>query len=297
VISIQGAFTKFGSKLELTDAEQQDASRRQQAIRTVMNKTFEIEEDFLTGSYRRWTKTKPLKDVDIFCVLGQTERHYRAEAPTILLADVEKALADEYGKDSISRQRRSIGVDFGVKEDDEGETDGKVMSFDVVPAFSKNGHYEIPDTATSSGWTETNPKIHYDKALEAQDAYSGEWKRLVRMMKAWNRNQGKPIKPSFLIEVMALEILHPPFGGDYRREVQGLFASLADRIHEDWPDPARLGPDVSDSMTIQDRGAARSVLLAAERKAAEAIRLENLGKNGEALRVWRSLFGKLFPLS
>jgi len=29
------------------------------------------------------------------------------------------------------------------------------MSFDVVPAFDKGHHYEIPDTKTKTGWTET----------------------------------------------------------------------------------------------------------------------------------------------
>ena len=114
-------------------------------------------------------------------------------------------------------------------------TDYKVMSFDVVPAFTKNNHYEIPDTETSAGWTETNPKIHYDKAVDAQKAYSDEWKGLVRMMKKWNNQQDKPIQPSFLIEVMALDILKPNWGGDCRREMQAFFATLADRIHETWP--------------------------------------------------------------
>jgi hypothetical protein len=42
---------------------------------------------------------------------------------------------------------------------------------------------------------------------------------------------------------------------------------------------------------------AREKLRAAERQAAEAIRLERDGKLGDALRAWRALFGPLFPLS
>ena len=71
MISIQDAFKKFRSRLELTSAEQADASRRQNEIREIMNENFGIDDDFLTGSYARWTKTKPLKDVDIFCVLKE----------------------------------------------------------------------------------------------------------------------------------------------------------------------------------------------------------------------------------
>jgi hypothetical protein len=190
-----------------------------------------------------------------------------------------------------------VCVDFGVREDENGETGEKIMSFDVVPAFSKDDYYEIPDTEVSSGWTKTDPRVHYDKAVAANNGYDGMWKGLVRMMKSYNREQGKPIRPSFLIEVMALEILYPPWGGSYSREMQAFFHTLADRIHEDWPDPAGLGPYVSDSMDSAACDAARQALLAAERQAANAIRLEREGKNGEALRVWRALFGKLFPLT
>jgi hypothetical protein len=117
------------------------------------------------------------------------------------------------------------------------------------------------------------------------------------MMKSWNREQGKPIRPSFLIEVMALEILYPPWGGIYSREMQAFFHTLADRVREDWPEPAGLGPNVSDQMDGAARESARQALLVAERRAADAIRLEREGRSGEALRAWRALFGKLFPLS
>ena len=297
MITVQDAFKKFRSRLELNDKEQKDASKRQKDIREVMDESFDIETDFLTGSYKRWTKTKPLKDVDIFCVLGVTERHYRDKQPSVLLAEVEKTLINKYGDGFVFKQRRSVSVSFGIKEDENGETNDQVMSFDVVPAFTKEEYYEIPDTAVVTGWTKTDPRVHYDKAVEAQKNYSNEWKGLVRMMKSWNREQGKPIKPSFLIEVMAHEVLYPPWGGIYSREMQAFFHTLADRIHEDWPDPAGLGPNVSDSMDAQMQAAARTALLGAERQAAQAIRLEREGKNGEALKAWSLLFGKLFPLS
>lgn len=298
MITVAEAFKKFRSRLELTDREQDDASRRHTEIRDYLKGKFDIERDFLTGSYKRWTKTKPLKDVDIFCVLGEKERHRRDKPPADLLKAFEDALVEKYGRSNVSRQRRSVTVDFGVKPDADEDTGGKVISFDVVPAFAKKKHYEIPDTATSSGWTETNPEVHYDLAVEAQKKYDGEWKGIVRMTKKWNAFHGKPVKPSFLIEVMALQLLHPPFGGDYRYEIKGFLASLADRIHEAWADPAGLGPPVSDSMDKAARDAAKTALVGGADAAARAIQLERQGKNGEALKVWRSdVFGPLFPLS
>lgn len=293
MITVKEAFRKFGTKMELTKGEREDASKRQNEIREHLRKSFDIKDDFLTGSYKRWTKTKPLKDVDIFCVLGEDDKHYREKHPSVVLGDFEKSLAEKYGSSKVKSQRRSVTVDFDVKGQDD-----RVMSFDVVPAFEKNEHYEIPDTATSSGWTETDPQVHFDKAKAAQDAFAGEWKRLIRMIKKWNEHHEKPVKPSFLIEVMALELVVPPYGGDYRREVKGLFSSLSDRIDETWEDPAGLGPAVSDGMDSFERQQARRALQAAEQTAAKAIRLEREGKNGDALRVWRNeIFGDLFPLS
>ena len=172
------------------------------------------------------------------------------------------------------------------------------MSFDVVPAFTKGDHYEIPDTSTSKGWTETNPKVHAEKATAANEKFGGEWKGMVRMIKAWNNEKGKPVKPSFLLEVMCLELLRPPFNGNFPYEFMQLFSSAAERIQEEWPEPAKLGPPVSDSMTPAEKLAAQKLL----REASYAIRgsvstWNGMEIQGEALRAYRKLFGPRFPLS
>jgi len=294
MLTVTDAFKKFRSRLELTQKEQDDASRRQREIRDIMNGSFKIDHDFLTGSYARYTKTKPLKDVDIFCVFHDDEREkYRTgKRPTLILADTESALANKYGSENVSRQRRSVTVQFTVAGDSE-----RVMSFDVVPAFSKSDHYEIPDTATSDGWTETNPKVHAEKATAANKAFGGEWKGMVRMIKRWNQEHGKPVKPSFLLEVMAIDLLRPPFNGNYPYEFMGFFSTAANRIDEDWPDPAGLGPPVSDSMTTTELLSAKRALAEAHHAMREAIQLSSNGRNGDALRKYRDIFGDLFPLS
>ncbi len=292
MLTIDDAFSKFKTKIsEPTEKERKDASRRQQDIRTVMDREFHVERDFLSGSYARHTKTKPLKDVDIFCVLGADERHYRKKHPSELLNAVAKVLRGEYGKDNVEPQRRSVGVNFGTSEDE------KVMSFDVVPAFDCGKHYEVADTVSEKQWIETDPEIHKEKATKKHQAYSNEWKGLVRMVKTWNREHEKPVRPSFLLEVMALELFDGDFGGDYRYELKGFFSSAAERIFEDWPEPAGLGPPVSDSMDQAKRAAARSALLHAANEASRAIRYEKEGNGGEALRVWQGVFGAQFSMS
>ncbi len=287
-MTVSDAFDEYASALEITQAEQEAASKRQKEIRQFLDGRFDLENDFLTGSYKRETKTKPLKDVDIFCVLKATRSNidkYREQGPVVVLRDFRDALRKEYDKVS-DPGRRSVSVDFGPKE--------RVMSFDVVPAFAEKGHYVIPDTATG-GWIATDPTVHEIKATDKNKASDMKWKPLVKMMKGWNRHNEKIIIPSFLIEVMALKLVEPPFVG-YPYELQMFFANAADQVTESWPDPAGLGPDVNDAMSASEKSKAAAALQDAQRAAARARRLSDAGRETDALRAWRDLLGPLFPL-
>jgi predicted nucleotidyltransferase len=298
-LTIDEAFRKFKSRLELNDKEQGNASSRQTEVREYLDTKFEIANSFLTGSYKRHTKTKPLKDIDIFIVLKESQRHYRNKAPSVVLDDFYEALVEKYGKKAVRKQARSVNVDFGVVIDADDNTDYRVVSVDVVPAFPLGDDYEIPDD-DSGEWIKTNPKIHADKATAAHQAFSNEWKGLVRMVKYWNNNPRhgeKPVKPSFLVEVMALQCLHGGWQGRFDYELQGFFATLADRIEHEWPDPAGLGPPISNGMDAQRKARAKSLLQTASRDASNAINLVRQGRNGDALTAWRALFGPKFPLT
>lgn len=301
MLTLDEAFRKYKSRLELNDREQKNASNRHTEVREHIRSRFAINRDFLTGSYARHTKTKPLKDIDIFFVLAESERKkYRDSAPTVALDDFHNALVDKYGKDAVRKQGRSVNVDFGVVVDSDDNTDYRVLSVDVVPAFTDGANYEIPNADTGK-WMKTNPEIHAQEARDAHQAYSSEWKGLVRMVKYWNNNakhgKDKPVKPSFLIEVMAMQCLHGGWQGRFDYEIQGFFSALADRIEDEWPDPAGLGSPVSDDMDAQRKGRAKELLQAASREASSAINLARKGQNGEALKAWRQLFGPKFPLS
>jgi tRNA nucleotidyltransferase (CCA-adding enzyme) len=81
MITLDEAFRKFKSRLELNEREQKNATQRDTEVRDYLETKFAVERRFLTGSYARDTKTKPLKDIDIFFVLKESERHYRGKAP------------------------------------------------------------------------------------------------------------------------------------------------------------------------------------------------------------------------
>src|SRR5437867_5668650 len=106
MLTTDEAFRKFKRRLELNDKEQANASARHKEIRERVRGCFSLDDDFLTGSYARYTKTKPLKDVDILCVLDK-DNTYRKKHPSEVLTAFENCLADKYGKGCVSQQRRS----------------------------------------------------------------------------------------------------------------------------------------------------------------------------------------------
>ncbi|MFC3070500.1 CBASS oligonucleotide cyclase [Phenylobacterium soli] len=291
---VSDAFQTFKTRLEITQTEQDDASRRQKDVRATVQANFDVERDFLTGSYGRRTKTKPLKDIDIFVVLGKDEKWRRDKHPKGVLDDLEKCLVDAYGEDQVERDRRCVTVYFQKKNQTQHE-DGKVLSLDVVPAFGMKDGYDIPDD-TLGTWIKTDPEIHAEEATAKNKALAGGWVPLVKMLKSWNRSNGKSITPSYLIEVMALELVDGPFS-NFPDEARRFFAAAQATVGDDWPDPAGLGPLVSDEMTAARCATARQKLREAEVAATRAFRAEQQGYEGEAVRIWKEIFGDFFPAS
>jgi hypothetical protein len=236
MILLEDAFQKFLHRLELTPREQKDVSARHTAIREIVRAGIGVERDILSGSYKRYTKTKPLKDVDIFFVLRSTEEAWLERPPQDLLNEARSLLVPKYGENAVTLGRRSVKVDFGIQTIAD-QTDEKVISNDVVLAFADGDNYLIPDRDIGE-WVTTNPEIHAQLATNANTAYDGRWKALVRMIKKWNDHHDRPVKPSFLLEVMALGILNRGFGGHHSLELQTFFATAADRLTDTWEDPA-----------------------------------------------------------
>ena len=80
---VDDAFAKLKSNLEITQTEQDTAVSRHTGIRDYVTGRWDLTDNFLTGSYRRDTKTKKLKDIDIFIVIDPdgAQAGYRAGAP------------------------------------------------------------------------------------------------------------------------------------------------------------------------------------------------------------------------
>lgn len=288
--TVDDAFMKLKGRLEITQSEQQLASRRQNEIREHLSSKIALDKSFLTGSYARHTKTKKLKDVDIFVVVDADgpDSGLRDQAPYSALSTLQQHLADKYTSPVPTIGRRSCTVEFSSTDE--------VPSFDVVLAFERaEGGYWIPDR-TCGEWIASDPSIHKTEATAKNAECGAKWIPFVKMIKGFNREWEKPVRPSFLLEVMALDLVRAPFGR-YQDEVVLFLANAAERVSDVWPDPAGLGPDVNSSMSDSEKrdaaGRLREALAIAER----AVDLEDDCEHGAAIAEWRRLFGDRMPKS
>jgi Second Messenger Oligonucleotide or Dinucleotide Synthetase domain len=290
MLSVQDAFAKFKTRLEITKTQQDDAIRRHHEVRDLLREEMAFEDDFLTGSYARHTKTRPLRDVDVFMVLQNGDR---SEPPLDSLTQMKEVLVKHYGEDCVTIDPPAVRVDFGGGADED-----RVLSIEAVPAIAEGTNYAIPDP-TRTSWMSSNPQRHAELATAANAACSQQWVPLVKMIKKWNDHQGQPLQPSFLVEVMALKLVAPPWVGGYAREIRQFFASASETIADSWPDPAGLGSAVTDELAVDPLllQQARAALADAEAQATVAIRLDQSGRTSAALDAWQELFGSLFVKS
>jgi Second Messenger Oligonucleotide or Dinucleotide Synthetase domain len=296
MISVSEAFEKFKARLEPGEREQQDAIRRRERVKELLDDSFHLDRVIITGSYQRWTKVRPLKDVDLFCILNhQKEGNYLKKSSRILLDAFGRRLAEEFGWQNVRVWDKCVTVKFGEPANDDYQ---QVFSVDVVPAFEDGKTYKIPDAYHPTGWMKTDPETHAELATKANEKTNAKWVTLVKMAKKCNDFHGTPVDPSFLVEVMALQLFVPPFSGSLKYEIKGFISSVRQQIGNVWPDPANVGRAVSEQMTSPKVATARSTLAKISKSIDTALLHESQNRIGNALATWRDeVFGTMFPLS
>ena len=280
---VDDAFKNLKSNLEITPTESQLAQTRHRLVRKHIEASWELVEDFLTGSYKRDTKTKKLKDVDIFVVVDP-------KGPQGALADGTGTAAVLALRDLLAKRWNNLDADDNVVTVNYSGED--VASYEVAPVFPRSGGgYSMPNGAA---WMDTDPKEQAALVTAKNKACDAKFVPFVKMVKGVNREADDPIEPAFLLEVMALDLVIEPFGR-YRDEIRFFLASVADRIVDDWPDPVGLGPDVNAGVGIRRRRELSEIVRGWLAVAEEALQLEYEGKLRAAVEKWRELFGWRMP--
>lgn len=282
MMTMRQAFEQFLQSLELSENESADASRQHTYLREELKVQLDVAQNFLSGSYARKTAVRPLNDIDVFLVLVPTETLNRESTPEEVLAAVQGALEATYPGKAPTIQSRSVNIEFS----------GTGIAYDVVPAFldpDDDEVYWIPD-CDQPGWIKTNPRIHRELSVAANEAAGKKLKPLVKAVKHANNLHGKKAR-SFHLEVLTWSILTSA-PEDYIAGLERLLLGLREQIMNACPDPAGLGPDIRPG---SDKLQGARAWLDDMAKVTEARQAALDGRLGEAHGIMRELFGDRWP--
>jgi hypothetical protein len=289
VKTVTEGFKTLRSSLEITQPQQQAVSGRQQSIREYLkNSKFDINDDFLIGSYARQTMIGPLSDadVDIFFVLDSKYYHEAQknnEPQASLLDRVRSLINNKYPSTAVSRNGQAVTIKF---------TDYYV---DVVPGFlTQSNDYLIPDSVTKR-WIYTNPKKHNAVMAQTNAKLSNNFIPLIKMIKCWNRNIGSYFS-SFHLEVLGTNIFTGLTISDFPSGALTYFNNGILKIDQRCPDPAGFDDDLGTYLNSAEKKLhAKRLFEKAMNHAQEAILYDGKGKPDLAIAEWKHIFGNYFP--
>jgi hypothetical protein len=244
--------------------------------------------DFLAGSYSRDTAIRPRTtedgqerpDVDIIVETSFST----SDAPDDVLEEVADALEDGYEVERINK--RSVRVAAWNAE------------MDVVPVIRSGDSYLIP-CREDGRWKPTNPPAHNTWSTAQNTAFDGRFKKLVKMVKWWRRENPTGKRPKgFVLEVLVSK--HAPRDEAHLGEA---FAKMLENIHAAYSlqasigqkpfiaDPAIAGSDILAKVTLPQW---KDFIEKVRVHAGYARKAQTTDDMDEATWLWRKVFGDRF---
>lgn len=286
MLSVGQAFEEFLKDLELKDTQLREVIRQHTVVRENLRRFLApgYKTDFLSGSYSRRTAIRPLHDIDIFVILGETQGTPSSHA-IAALQRVQQALGEAYPKKKLPIvQQHSVNIEFSESG----------IAFDVVPSFQsvQQEEYFIPQRDTGR-WICTNPQRHEELGIEANEKAGKKLKPLLKAAKHWKRRQRSRPFTSFHLEAMSYSAFSRP-PATYLEGLVQLFEHLSHAVMGPCPDPAGLGPDIDKYMDASARHAARDMTDGAAQLARRALAAATT-RQLQAHAHLRELFGPEYP--
>ena len=207
---VRPRFQALLENLKITEEQAKDGQVKHQGIVSCLNRAYWNSRDdaihrILIGSWGKFTRVRPPRDVDILFVLP-VEVYWRFQQRTgnrqsQLLQEVKSRLQTTYPQTDI-RGDGQVVVPFNT------------CKVEVAPAFPcQGGGYLVCDAHDGGRYKLVHPEAEIAALHGADTALNGNVRKLTRILKQWQRHCNVPIK-SFQIEALIIELLlQVPMGG------------------------------------------------------------------------------------
>lgn len=263
--------------ISVTDRQEENIKASLSNIEGNLKKTdndLNVERTFTNGSYERDTIIRPLDDIDLFAVLKKDlwkDEYGNLPKPQNVLTRIKNYLnsLNDY-KDKVKQDRPCVTIELSDK------------NFDILPSFSQEGGgYLIPnyDLAT---WTFTYPEQLTTNLDNVHRLRNYKIKPVVKVVKYWNRENDKLV-PSYHIEETAINIFQINSFTNFEQAI---------RL---WFENAEFNLQSMKFKSNDDYNTAIKRVKKAKEKLNKAKKEYDEGNEGEAIKLWKEVFGKEFP--
>lgn len=211
---VTARFRTFHHNLCLTADQINVGQDHHIGVRKTLNRSYygvsDSANSFLIGSWGKYTKARPPRDIDLYFVLPyavyQRFELVAMNKQSALLQEVKRVLQGTYPNTNLRGDGQVVVVGFNR------------MSVEVVPAFAlQNGQYCICDTHNGGQYKTADPNAEINHISTLDNIYSNNLRPLIMMMKAWQSHCHVPMK-SFWIELVAADFLQ-----QYQYSKEGYF--------------------------------------------------------------------------
>jgi len=289
------SFKDFSSNLEITDLQSTIVANCRRNVTTKIGKVLELhpEGSKVIGSWARNTLTRRLSeaDVDVMVILhhGKNLGWVDSAGATKALDKFKDILQKAYPSTTMRRDVNCITM--------------KLSNFrlDVVPAFKYTGvngsadYYVIPDSVRNQ-WVPTDPFTFASWMTAVNTRMNGKFKPLIKMVKAWNRHQGWPIR-SLHLEAM-LYYHFKNYERDYTMDsmLKVFFDSLPNYLLQACYEPVKKDrlDDYLDTSSKRTRIGAYNKAKKAAEASSNALAWSALSQVN-AINTWKILLGEFYP--
>jgi hypothetical protein len=264
-------------KITVTDRQEENIKGSTNNLNTALkneDNNLHITDVFLNGSYERDTIIRPLNDIDLFAVLKRDQwkdEFGNLPKPDSVLSKIKNYLGslNDY-KGKVRQDRPCVTIDLSDK------------SFDVLPSFEQvDGSYLIPSYDLKS-WISSYPKKLTKDLDDVHRSRDYRVKPVIKAVKYWNRENSKLI-PSFHIEEVAINIF---LLNNFKNYEEGI------RL---WFNNAEYNLLSIKFKSNEDYLAALNKIKKVKDKLNDAKKLYDAGKEVDAIKIWKDIFGSEFP--
>lgn len=295
-MTVKQAFEKMLSNLNLTPIQRTSIQTARATIDQTLKNDPKIhlvssqQPSFLTGSYSRNTIIRPVDDIDLY-VKVHYGHHAKEKNPRGVLILMRRALGKRYPQTKINVDSPCVVIKFmGFK-------------FEIVPAVGYSDDdqmYMVPGAGCRS-WVHCYPHVPNTWLTNLNHYNNEKFVPLIKILKQWNRFNKVGLK-SFHLELLTGMVFNSVSEIDnYPQGVFDWFHFVSDWIHNNnsqfilEPGKTYLYVD----QYLYDNNfrlrVVRKKLKIALRRARDAYFSWVDGKELKAKRLWRQMFGEMFP--